>query len=255
MSISHQPVIDGLTELYQTLVEMQYLPKQLVRLPPHTAADNEDDDETTVNVETGADVGFDEEVMELMQKLPYITGDSDDWYVAPYTHPVSYLKEWRIDGGRDPLDVGRNDLPPHALALTWGASYGTFLIYDTKTGKITDWVPENDKEDEEDEPEGYEHLPSQPAGDVLSLWIKRLKSLEWIPVFINGKASIKALDNENTSVYDTLKKAYTDCGWPKDFKADEFVEKRKQWEATDLKAYIQQMDEDRKHAMEEPDEE
>jgi len=76
-----------------------------------------------------------------------------------------------------------------------------------------------------------------------------------LPVFKNGQGSIVALVDEDTGVYDALKKAYTECGWPDKFKGEEFVEKRKKWEETDLKKYLAQMEDDRKKAMEEPEDE
>ena len=105
------------------------------------------------------------------------------------------------------------------------------------------------------EPEGYSHLPSEPAEKVLQTWINRYKTLQWLPVFRKGKASIIALEDESTSVYDSLKKVYLNCGWPNNFDGKAFVEKRQKWEDTDLKEYIEQMEAERKKVFEEPDDE
>ena len=83
MPSNQEAVVSGLTDLYQILVKMQYLPEDLVHAPPHKLSDEvTSSDEPSVSVDACKDVGFDQEVVQLMQQMPYIMGDSDDWYVG-----------------------------------------------------------------------------------------------------------------------------------------------------------------------------
>lgn len=209
--MEHSQLSKCLTEYYETLAALTYIdPSNIVRPPPNG--------HTNVDTEAACEQGFDQDMISLMRRLPYLDVCCEDTPVLPngtksryenprdhptslanlmyilytgLTHNSSYLDVDYMDWARDPTFEGHMTKATH-LVLTNPAKAGIVLIYDTANETLTPWSPIRhmlsadfkarlESGQETDPGMRYEHLPTFPPEQLLGQWTKNLISLTWIP--------------------------------------------------------------------------
>lgn len=173
--MSHQPLIDSLTEFYNVLAALKYIRTSDIILPPPNG-------HTNVDVEAALEQNFGDEMISLMRQLPYLSRDCDDTRIAvpTDTKPRSYLDEDYLDWARDPIFKGFNITKDTHLVLTNPGSSGITLIYDTVTCKLVPWCPSRK---DVRSPDGAEYADetSFPPDELLGQWTRNWTSLTWLP--------------------------------------------------------------------------
>lgn len=120
------------TEFYELLVEMGHWELGSVQYPPHA-----------LNFTLGKKLGYDDNVLGLMHKLPYYEG-GERWGEGRIWDDTDFLN-YRLD---EHLEIGRHPsyyfadgedygayIESHMLALAYpGSKYGWVLLLDTKLG-------------------------------------------------------------------------------------------------------------------------
>lgn len=136
----HANLISSLTEFYTLLVQLAVLdPSQQLIVP---------DADAIVNLprEAALSAGFCPEAIDLISQLPYLTVGISSIYpeIQPSTMLIHYYTECKNEGvfeglrSMDDDPYGEENLiPGHSFRLTLQELYGTSLIYNTETGKMT----------------------------------------------------------------------------------------------------------------------
>lgn len=134
----HAELIQKWSEFYTLLAQLGSIERSQVKIPsPESPA--------IIRREAALDAGYTEEVVNLMELLPYITEGPSIWQseIMPSTELIDYTKcesegnfEARRDYG-DGLDDEHDEpddlIPGSVLKLTEINLYGTQLLYDTQT--------------------------------------------------------------------------------------------------------------------------
>jgi hypothetical protein len=132
----HQPLITALITFYRTLSDLSYIsPSDIISPSQQTGMHAP----SAIDAARARHAGYNDEVIDLMYHLPYLSEEASDIQLASNTTKFSYLRQpgdedGVFEEGRDALSQGRQDVPPHMLVLTWGQVYGTFVVYDVQTG-------------------------------------------------------------------------------------------------------------------------
>ena len=178
--MAHQPLIESLTEFYNTLAALRYIPTFAIVHPPKGG--HKDVDEAAAREQ-----GFSDEMISLMKSLPYLAAECEDVSVAPATKPRSYLEDDFLDWARDPTFTGSHMTKAIHLVLTNPGQYGTVLIYDSEQSNCVSWSPSKGIQKpcgDQQALEGlaYAHLPFLPAEQVIRQWTQKWISLQWLPL-------------------------------------------------------------------------
>ncbi|MCJ1431000.1 hypothetical protein MMC27_000350 [Xylographa pallens] len=242
-------VVALLTEFHELMMTMGHWPQGSIHRAPH---------DPPVNVELGKELGYEPQVLELMQKLPYLTRrlERHNNYIIPETRWANYRQEKDLREGRRPMvphgDTHPN-LDPWILPLAFPGWYGVVIYLDTHIGAIRSYTPyggppedlvewlrhgEYEEKDRGEWTHEYRRAPLITAREYLQTCICAYASLQRLPV-------IEAEDNDPEKVFDTesekhgamyrdaqtrqkaLLDLYHECGWPDDWRRDEFLMK---WE-------------------------
>jgi len=253
----HAALISSLTTFYNVLTDLQYLPTQFLRPPPHS--------QTDFDITAATEAGFTNvEALALLTRLPFIIDGGTNYPLTYETEPLCYINtqehtgasEEAFDFARDPTQQDRNDLiPDGVINLTRAKTSGTSLIYDVQEKTITAWNHFDDEAEHWQENRAY---GMDEDGNPLYLWIRNLISLVWVPQFINGWPDIISLEGppiteEPDEEKRALRQLHVDSGWDasaiseggsgslperlerarlrarRDLRADELQRRRKQW--------------------------
>lgn len=184
IAMRHAELIQTLSNFFYTLLAQlgSVDPVSLVQLPtPDTPA--------PIRRLEALEAGYTEELVSLLEQLPYISKDPNDWHpeMMPSTEPIDFTKcedadafrMWReYDDGEDHEDDDGNEelIPGSVLKLTEIHLYGTTLLYDTQTRLLMAWEPNKNPDDII----GYAHVPARSPSEVLSPWIEDLGSFRYI---------------------------------------------------------------------------
>lgn len=123
-------VVSLVTEFYELMVNMGHWPLDALFYPPHS-----------INIPFGKELGYDDAVLDLMQKLPYVDPrcNRHGTYVVNETIFANYTSDEDLERGRHP-SWGNKDEPRiegHMLAIAYPASlYGWLILLDTKLGML-----------------------------------------------------------------------------------------------------------------------
>ncbi|KAH8205524.1 hypothetical protein TruAng_000230 [Truncatella angustata] len=184
----HNGLISSLTRLFQLLIRMRYLSADDVPFPPHTSP--------AIDVPLLQKVGFDEDVIDLMQVLPALqprvtwgwqmkaTQTAPQTILAIYLNPdpgpgdevISFIRSGGPDGGYYYWATDAQLLPPWMFRLTTCENWGVNLLYNAKDASITEWKPVYNRL--------WQDVPSRPAEAVISEMIGRFETLEWVPYYV-----------------------------------------------------------------------
>lgn len=245
----HCDVIIGITQIFDLLRDMAYIDEDEIMRPPHA-------DFPAAKL---AALGLKNEVVELLRYLPYLKEDVE---ITAMSKSYSYLHAEH--DAREVLWEGSNDLAQWAVRLTqvqpMAGNHGRTIIYDLHTKTITQWA-----NNENAYTNTYLDLPTIPAKQMLVQWEANLRALTELPWREpNREPSIKsvppapphgfidyvangyanpgqsiAMSTTNQYLVDGLnhrkaiEKMFIDHGWPDEFRADEFVQARKEWAITE----------------------
>lgn len=140
----HQALVTALTAFYTTLSDLCYiLPSDIIYPSSHTGKHTP----AAIDASQARHAGFNDEVIDLMYHLPYLSEEASYIQLAPNTTKFSYLRQEDDGDGvfgdaRDVLSQDRADVPAHMLTLTWGQVYGAFVVYDVNTGTLSFYLPD-----------------------------------------------------------------------------------------------------------------
>ncbi|CAJ2504006.1 Uu.00g114000.m01.CDS01 [Anthostomella pinea] len=185
----HHGLIASVTRLYALLIQMRYLSPADVSYPPHTSP--------PVSVPLLQTIGFDDEVIELIQVLPAIKpAVTWGWHmkaaqIVPRSIAVSYLDpsgghvdeglfDFIRSGGFDNqhyAEANATLLPPWMFRLTVAGNVppGLDLIYNVQYRSITEWTQIATR--------SWQECPGRPAETVMDEIAGKLKTLEWVPYY------------------------------------------------------------------------
>lgn len=136
ITMRHAELIRKLSESYTLLAQLGSIDPSQVRIPSS-------DSPAHIQRAAALNAGFTEEVVDLMEQLPYIAKGPNTWdpEIMPSTEPIDFtacedegdFETWReYDDGLD-HDEPDNLIPGSLLKLTEHHLYGTTLLYDTQT--------------------------------------------------------------------------------------------------------------------------
>ena len=236
LKAEHGELIEGITNLYNTFIAMGYFDPSDVQFPPHPNLD----------VNTLASIGLEAETIALIQYLPYADSEVE---ISTWTMPYNYLED--CQDAREIRWDGLHDLAPWVIRLTRvQKDDGRTIIYDLRTKTIIQWCINDGYTN------SYLELPDVSPARLFAQWIAYLKELKEIPwrgehsrivvsMFQSLPFSYLCLSEkeitvpENPSQYGkdqlnellAMKTLFVSCGWPENFRKEEFERKRKEWQA------------------------
>ncbi|KAI1734711.1 hypothetical protein F4680DRAFT_462263 [Xylaria scruposa] len=158
ISYSREATVTALSSYYQFLTKL-YLPEDFVIYPPQGGW-------PSITQESKAGLGKTDEVISLLQRLPYI----EDRHEA---HGAAFcvFADWSLEGlGKTStarlLTEGGNweQVPPHVVGLTNGGRDNPVFLLDTQLGVIH-WI---------DCPDRLRHSPTREQ-----VWGRTLEGVEW----------------------------------------------------------------------------
>ncbi|KFA74481.1 hypothetical protein S40288_11141 [Stachybotrys chartarum IBT 40288] len=205
-----------LTEYYQLLARMAYMPASVIQYPPPDGWSDED-----IDVQLLRKLDFSDVAIQAVRKLPYVTGQ--EWEVWPETWCLNYLRntssvpepDWTKDyekyGTAPPRPA--EWMPKTMLALTYGFAAATPWILDTKTGLIWGYGHLlEDPDHPQDQPwKQWRHYPVKYFFDMAKADVTNLVYLP-LPAGINEHPP-QILDYTNKAVR-RMRRIYVDHGWP-----------------------------------------
>jgi hypothetical protein len=128
-----------LLEFYELLVEIAHWPLNSIRSAPHTSP--------TVNIDLGKELGYDDAVLELMEKLPYVKDEANQNQrrIVPDSFFYTYTNERDLRKAKKHTGYDRYEAPIDSWILPLvGPSNrdGWSVVLDTRLGNI---IPAGDK--------------------------------------------------------------------------------------------------------------
>ncbi|KAF4638059.1 hypothetical protein G7Y89_g19 [Cudoniella acicularis] len=241
-------VVSLITEFYELIIKMGPWPKSALHYAPHTSP--------PIDREKAKELGFDEKVIDLMEKLPYL-----DWpatcisRVIPESDFADYRNSWDLQQARKmffPIDdwsMIESHMLPLVKPSTW---YGRMIVLDTKLGVIRayacdgppiaiEWLrPGNEptKTPIPEPPLDYYLAPCIPAAQFLRNMIDCYHSLDRVPFVdhwesdpdenLRRAAGMKCGETSEKST--ALKSLYLEYGWPDNWRREEFLHRWKEVE-------------------------
>ncbi|KAF7306383.1 SWIM-type domain-containing protein [Mycena indigotica] len=236
-------VIGAITRFYRLLIDMgQWEPEDLV-YPPHT--------NPPINVQRAFQLGYDERVVQLMQKLPYLkwtVGHDEKKCILFRTSFVNYTKNEDLEKGRQPYPG--YELDPWLLPLLVPGRYGWLVMLDTELGVVRAFEPHGfyrpdliefkrhglPPEDPDQDPHPWRRVPTVPASQYFNTLIEVYRSLERLPIIDPGMndpaETLYKLSHEHLpssqkewNTQSALLDLYRECGWPDSWRRAEFLSK------------------------------
>jgi hypothetical protein len=132
-SYSRTEAVAALRSFYEFFATLPSLDPSKIRYPPPTGWPN-------INATSLAGLNKNEDVVNLLKHVPYITWDVQ---IAYQTHVIDYTGpsvQQSIEKGRAEgifVPVGAGVIPEHVAILTMGGRYGSFLLIDTQEGRLS----------------------------------------------------------------------------------------------------------------------
>lgn len=122
-----------LTELYELLVKLAYIPHEAVTWPPESGHE--------INEELCTQLGMDAAVISLMKRIPYVNSDEGyGLHLFPRSEADSFLRDDDILESRDPENFSTElrlyYILPHDIALSHNMCDGMTLVLDTKASTL-----------------------------------------------------------------------------------------------------------------------
>lgn len=130
-------IIATITNFYEFLTKFPVIEPDDIVKPPKQGWPE-------ITAERLAPLSKNEEVIQLLAHLPYISVNEHEAMVAPSTHMIDYRGPRFLEAlaaGRQ-NEAGYNyvppfvDLPSHVISLTAGRIHGDFLLLDTTDGRL-----------------------------------------------------------------------------------------------------------------------
>ncbi|RFU25799.1 hypothetical protein B7463_g10539, partial [Scytalidium lignicola] len=242
-SFNPHEIADLLSNYYQLLQRMRYIPASSIKYPPHSPP---------INVSLAQSLGLEPQVIELLQLLPYVenTGSEDEFIM--FGSFMDYRADGALELSRDPdyasPEGGFDDengqyVQPWIIPLSECGNHGSIIYLDTRNSEITMlWqagggdgssdpffygkpAPANKPLPHPVNRNRIEHFPSRPATDFFADFTNRLMTLEWIPdskwmhmvVHYPESTDLKA-DEE----WSELRTIFLEFGWPDNFDGPSF---------------------------------
>jgi hypothetical protein len=284
-------VVALLTQFFELTVAMGHWPEGCIQHAPHT--------ESPVNVQLAQELGYEQQTIELMKKLPYLKAGTEhhDTYIVPQSRFADYRKEGDLRQGRRPIvpfgdeHHGHPFLDPWILPLVIPGWYGYVILLDSRLGAVRSYAPydgpdeytpewkrhgEYEEEDRSKWTHDYRRAPLISVRQWLIDMIEAYRNLERLPVLRaedndprmekgeQGEKMNTDLETENEMERDgygrikavrlqyyapiyradiepqmqrekrkkqwALMALYRECGWPNNWRRDEFLKK---WKAID----------------------
>ncbi|KAJ7139476.1 hypothetical protein C8R44DRAFT_764578 [Mycena epipterygia] len=236
-------VVSLITQFYELLIAMGHWPEGSIQYPPHT--------NPAVNEELAAQLGYAPAVISLMQQLPYSVSNDEDDYILGRTRFANYTDDEDLREGRHPLPYqwipDCPDLDPWLLPLMLPNREGWNVMLDTNLGVIRACSIENSPPHDTVEwrrhgevPNAdwteYRRTPLVPAARYLSEIIYAYRSLSRLPVINADRNDPKEkrystppswYATQEREEQDALLTLYRECGWPDQWRREEFITK---WE-------------------------
>lgn len=249
--MAHRQLIESLTTYYNTLAALRYIKTSDIIHPPHNG-------HTNVDKEAAHEQGFGDDMISIMQSLPYLSVDCEDTPFLPgSTKPRSYLDDDFLDWARDPVFSGLHTIKATHLVLTNPGKAGVVLIYDTENNKLISWSPSKSNAKHAADGHAYAHLLAYAPEELLGEWTRNWISLTWLPYrdgtgwgFLIEQPSVPELEQASKKaglreqyqiklVQRGLKEVYIASGWDVDaenledarrsFDGEAFERKSQEW--------------------------
>ncbi|KAF7306380.1 SWIM-type domain-containing protein [Mycena indigotica] len=209
------------------------------------------------NVTRALQLGYDEQVVQLMQKLPYLkwtVAHDEKKYILGRTAFVNYTNEEDLKEGRRPYPYcymdNAVDLDPWLLPLMLPWRDGWLVLLDTRLGAIRAFAPDSfyrpemveflrhgpRPTDPDQDPHSWRRVPTVPVMHYFNTLIRVYRSLERLPI-INPDRNDPAetryipphqdswLSQKEWKLQSTLLDLYRECGWPDAWRRTEFLVK------------------------------
>lgn len=205
-------IVASITEFYELIVQMGHWPESSIHYPPHN--------DPAINVDLAVELGYDPAVIQLMQKLPYISSRYLD-LIIDETRLADYRDEKHLRDGRRPYPKmhqdGCPDIDHWMLPLTNPNRYGFMLILDTRLGAMRAyealqgppiWTVEQRRNPGWEERRwsdifnwtDYRRTPLVPANVYWRTIIDAYRSLKCLPI-IEPQRSYTKLDYTNSHLH------------------------------------------------------
>lgn len=132
VKMRHADLINKLGEFYTLLAQLGHVEPSGVKFPSPEAP-------ASINRMAALGAGYTEEVVDLMEQLPYLTDEVGFWLeVWPSTETNDFTRATDVGGfesfrDRECDDAEEELYPESLLKLTHINIYGTVLLYDTQT--------------------------------------------------------------------------------------------------------------------------
>ncbi|KAI0176930.1 hypothetical protein BJ166DRAFT_10815 [Pestalotiopsis sp. NC0098] len=178
-------------------------------------------------------------VCDLLRHLPYIRPNGlGNQQIGPWTTAINYndstarwtLARGLVDGNMAPIGAGV--VPPHVAVLTSGSRYGSWLLLDTETGTITDFIQQERPERPEpgqDSPDAWRAYHTRPAEEFFEEWKEKYRILEWAPLIENADDGVMFCYDAHS---EEVRQIYRDHGWPDRFDRAACAESIRGWETS-----------------------
>jgi hypothetical protein len=133
---NHLEIVDIMTKIYRLMAKMRYIQESEIHYAPH---------DPPIDVELAISLGCETQVIEILQQLPYVTGDRSKSFFR-WGGFADYRRRVQLERLLDPLycsptpgkDYEEEDGPyvrPWILPLNCIGSRGAVIFFDTRTGK------------------------------------------------------------------------------------------------------------------------
>ncbi|KAF4230413.1 hypothetical protein CNMCM6457_005989 [Aspergillus fumigatiaffinis] len=176
----HKCLINGLTRLFALFIKAHYIAPTDVLYPPQD-----------VDVGRLQRLGFDAEVIDLVQVLPAIKNEAVWGYndegieMIPRAKLVNYLKQSEAAMAHDMLETlrwadhtdkdAKGVFPPSIIRLTFPGFYGVNVLYDVHDQTIMEWCHLNQRQ--------WQDCPRQPCEVFFSKIFEKFRTLEYVPFY------------------------------------------------------------------------
>ncbi|GES59681.1 hypothetical protein ATEIFO6365_0002001200 [Aspergillus terreus] len=259
----HANLIQNVSQLYQTLVDMQYIQGNDILRPPQTRAQ--------LNLAALVEAGYRPDTIALLLQMPHIKSSSVE--IAPQeTLPFPYLNLDDLhtvsgtNNPRDPLDHPDEEnwtIPPWTFFLTRPAphrevDFAYCRIYDTRSKSLGLWSDSLRRLDNEP-PRALFLIDARSPREVIGEWIGALKSLQWVPSLSQAEGKIYTpgqrevldqmlamaqtmpaeivdgfigVERRRNNMYWAQRRVYEECGWPDQLNPGELTRRRAEWNET-----------------------
>lgn len=181
-SYARDAAVSAVRSFYEFLTTLPKLSPSAIKEPPPSGWPN-------IDANSLAPLQKDNNVIDLLRHLPYITADDEGCDQISYqTRAISYDKasvEWCTYQKKLEDAFVPGGLPDYVVALTEGSGWGSWLLLDTRKGTITDFIQQDQPECDEppvDQPESWRAYRTLPITEFFESWREQYRSLEWVAI-------------------------------------------------------------------------